>query len=298
MGTESLNNQLINSFYLSGITCPTDTIPGFNSGTAGVTNQFELAGYLNQNFYTQNISNVTYPNFSFDTSMLMPQNSAATNASIDALYESFTNTMNIQSQQISKLLEGLYSTKPPVVTTEDTSYFDYNVDNLKNKWSDKKPELTDNFYQKVVDIAQKIQCDPNDLMAVMNAESGLKADAVNKASNATGLIQFMPATARELGTTVDELRNMSALEQLDYVEKYLSNAKNIRFGKNEKLDAGELYALTYLPARANRSVLAKSHEKYYTWNRGLDLNGDGKITKAELAQRVQDKQVSDMYFLA
>ena len=157
-------------------------------------------------------------------------------------------------------------------------------------------KLGPEFLSKVKEIAKRLKCDYKDLIGLMNSESGLNPQAVNKRSRATGLIQFMPATARELGTTVDELRNMSALEQLDYVEKYLSNAKNIRFGKNEKLDAGELYALTYLPARANRSVLAKSHEKYYTWNRGLDLNGDGKITKSELAQRVQDKQVSDMYF--
>ena len=289
MGTESLNNQLINSFYLSGITCPTDTIPGFNSGTAGVTNQFELAGYLNQNFYTQNISNVTYPNFSFDTSMLMPQNSAATNASIDALYESFTNTMNIQSQQISKLLEGLYSTKPPVVTTEDTSYFDYNVDNLKNKWSDKKPELTDNFYQKVVDIAQKIQCDPNDLMAVMNAESGLKADAVNKASNATGLIQFMPDTATGLGTNVGDLKQMTPEQQLEYVEKYLTQAKsNAGFGDNDKIGAGTLYTLIFLPAKAKDNILTQSGESAYSSNIGLDTNRDGFITKDELGKRVQN----------
>ncbi len=289
MGTESLNNQLINSFYLSGITCPTDTIPGFNSGTAGVTNQFELAGYLNQNFYTQNISNVTYPNFSFDTSMLMPQNSAVTNASIDALYESFTNTMNIQSQQISKLLEGLYSTKPPVVTTEDTSYFDYNVDNLKNKWSAKKPELTDNFYQKVVDIAQKIQCDPNDLMAVMNAESGLNADAVNKTSNATGLIQFMPDTATGLGTNVGDLKQMTPEQQLEYVEKYLTQAKsNAGFGDNDKIGAGTLYTLIFLPAKAKDNILTQRGESAYSSNIGLDTNRDGFITKDELGKRVQN----------
>ena len=67
-------------------------------------------------------------------------------------------------------------------------------------------------------------------------------------------------------------------------------------GSKEKLDAGELYALTYLPARANRSVLAQRGEKYYSWNKGLDLNKDGKITKDELAQRVERKQVNDMYF--
>ena len=40
----------------------------------------------------------------------------------------------------------------------------------------------------------------------------------------------------------------------------------------------------------------KFNEKYYKWNKGLDLNGDGRITKQELAQRVENKQINDMYF--
>ena len=37
---------------------------------------------------------------------------------------------------------------------------------------------------------------------------------------ATGLIQFLPSTARGLGTTTDALAGMSSVEQLNYVEKY------------------------------------------------------------------------------
>ena len=159
-----------------------------------------------------------------------------------------------------------------------------------------KAELGEEFLDKVKQIAKRLNCDYKDLIGLMNSESGLNPKARNKRSRATGLIQFMPSTARELGTSVDSILNMSAIEQLDYVEKYLQKAKKIRFGSSEKLDAGELYALTYLPARANRSVLATSNEKYYKWNKGLDLNKDGKITKDELAQRVERKQVNDMYF--
>ena len=128
-----------------------------------------------------------------------------------------------------------------------------------------KAELGEEFLDKVKQIAKRLNCDYKDLLALMNS-------------------------------SVDSIMNMSAIEQLDYVEKYLQKAKKIRFGSSEKLDAGELYALTYLPARANRSVLATSNEKYYKWNKGLDLNKDGKITKDELAQRVERKQVNDMYF--
>jgi hypothetical protein len=125
-------------------------------------------------------------------------------------------------------------------------------------------------------------------MAVMNSESGIKHTAVNKKSNATGLIQFMPKTAKGLGTSVDKLKAMSAVQQLDYVEKYLKKQKKAAgFADNHKLSAGELYALVFLPGRAGREVLTTSGEKYYSWNKGLDKNKDGKITKAELGIRVR-----------
>ena len=126
------------------------------------------------------------------------------------------------------------------------------------------------------------------LMGVMNSESGINHKAVNKKGNATGLIQFMPNTAKGLGTTIDKLKAMSAVDQLDYVEKYLKRQKQAAgFAENYQLSAGELYALVFLPARAKRSILTTQGEKYYSWNKGLDRNKDGKITKTELDTRVK-----------
>ena len=51
-------------------------------------------------------------------------------------------------------------------------------------------------------------------------ESGFNPQAVNPKSNATGLIQFMPKTARGLGTTVAALYNMAWDQQWPYVEAY------------------------------------------------------------------------------
>ena len=47
-------------------------------------------------------------------------------------------------------------------------------------------------------------------------ESRLNPQAVNPISGATGLIQFMPSTARG-GTTTAVLKRMSNVQQLDYV---------------------------------------------------------------------------------
>lgn len=162
----------------------------------------------------------------------------------------------------------------------------------KNKYG---PE----FLKKVKEIAQRLNCNYRDLLGVMNSESGIKADKKNPNSSATGLIQFMEKTAKSLGTTTAALRNMSPIEQLDYVEKCISKSKQMAgFAPDAKLSGGQLYALIFLPARAQREVLTSSGEAYYSANRGLDANKDGKITISELDARVKSKYVSDSTFLA
>lgn len=65
--------------------------------------------------------------------------------------------------------------------------------------------------------------DPEKIKRVIGPESGGKADARNPKSGATGLIQFLPSVAKALGTSTEELSNMTATEQLPYVMKYLSD---------------------------------------------------------------------------
>ena len=165
----------------------------------------------------------------------------------------------------------------------------YDAKKLKEKWS-KKKNLSDTFYEKVIDISKKIKCDPNDLMAVMWYESAHTFNPAEPNSiGAVGLIQFMPDTARTLGTTTEELKNMSAEKQLDYVEKYLvANKKDAGYDDNKQLDAGTLYSLVFLPGRSKRNVLTSKGEKYYSQNKSLDYNKDGKITKLDLSSVVKD----------
>ena len=160
-------------------------------------------------------------------------------------------------------------------------------------------KLGKDFLNAVKGVAQRINCDYRDLLAVMNGESGLNPQAVNPNGGATGLIQFMPKTAKGLGTTTEALKNMSAIEQLTYVEKFYTRMKKAAgFAASDRLTAGDLYAITFLPARAKREVLCEKGEgnRYYECNSGTDLNKDGKITKSELAQRVERRRVDESIF--
>ncbi len=156
-----------------------------------------------------------------------------------------------------------------------------------------REESKNAFAGKVQEISAKLGINPNWLMVVMYNESRLNAQAVNKQKGdpsdpftrspyrATGLIQFMPNTARSLGTTTQQLYNMSNYKQLDYVYQYYKGwAGRIR-------SYFDLYMITFFPAAVGKpddyviqspnisaSVIAKQ-------NPGFDINKDQKITVRE-----------------
>lgn len=186
---------------------------------------------------------------------------------------------------------------------EDTSNFSYDSKELQNKWRAKwtkelgasKAEAKisklggDAFFNKVCAVAQRLHCDANALMGVMNSESGVDPSRGNAAGgSAVGLIQFMPQTASQLGTSSAALKSMSAVEQLNYVEKMINYSKKIGgISQDQPLDSATLYTLVFLPAYAKRDVLTVKGHKFYNANSGLDKDGDGRITKADMRRRVQ-----------
>lgn len=163
------------------------------------------------------------------------------------------------------------------------------LENARPKGPTKK--ISAEVVNKIKDIAERLNCNPQDLMAIINSESGFNPQAKNKRSGATGLIQFMPKTAEWLGTSIEELSQMSAIEQLDFVEKYLKIIKQSVFPKDHKLTGAELYALIYLPKHAAKDNLAYEGTAYYNQNRGLDKDNDGIISKKDLAMVIKSKSI-------
>lgn len=144
------------------------------------------------------------------------------------------------------------------------------------------------FKQKVIQISSTLGCNPDHLMAAMAFETGEKftPDVRNPVSGATGLIQFMPPTAVGLGTTVEALAAMTAVDQLDFVLKHFLPQK----GKVRTVS--DLYMAILLPTavgKPDNTALFTSPTKAYVQNAGLDKNGDGIITKEEAASLVMAK---------
>jgi hypothetical protein len=155
------------------------------------------------------------------------------------------------------------------------------------------------FQSAVTDTAGRLGIPEEHLYAAMSFETGgtFNPGITNAAgSGATGLIQFMPSTAKGLGTSTEELAGMSRARQMHYVEKYLSN-KGI--GPNSSLD--DIYMAILFPAAVGKSddyvlfgqgAMSGYTGRAYDQNRGLDKNGDGSITKKEAAQKVIDHRNS------
>jgi Transglycosylase SLT domain len=164
------------------------------------------------------------------------------------------------------------------------------VDDVALAWGKK---VTPAFKRKVIEISAEIGMDPNFLMAAMAFESArtFSANVQNPSSRAVGLIQFMPSTARALGTSTEALKRMTPLAQLDYVERYfLPNKGRLR-------DLNDVYMAILWPraiGRPSSYILFAQGSNQYRQNRGLDADNDGVVTKAEAANRVQQHLVEGM----
>ncbi len=149
------------------------------------------------------------------------------------------------------------------------------------------------FRNKVIEVSQKLNVNPNWLMAIMKFESGLNPRAVNPNGGATGLIQFMPKTAKALGTTTEELKRMSAVEQLDYVYKYY------RPYKHKIKSFVDMYLVTFMPISVGKpadwifQTKRLTAEMIAKVNPIFDINRDGVLTVAEVEEILLKKLPSE-----
>ena len=166
----------------------------------------------------------------------------------------------------------------------------------------KIPEnLLRDFFVKLAAIAKLLQVDPNWLMQVFQAESGVDPSRRNTYAPfhkkngdldgyATGFIQFVPDTARRMGTTTQALEKMGWIKQLDYVYKYLQPYT----GKIKNYF--DLYLLVFFPAAVGHSnddnwvfeTKNISRLKIARANPAIDINKNGTITMGEFKQYVKN----------
>ncbi len=123
--------------------------------------------------------------------------------------------------------------------------------------------------QKIDEICRKLLCRPVDILVTIYAESKFDTKAVNKNSNATGLIQFMPATARYLGTSVEAIYNMSATQQLEFAYRFYKPATG------KLVSVYEFYSYTFVPIS-----VGKPNNWVYQWK-----TSKGRVSAEEVSRK-------------
>lgn len=128
------------------------------------------------------------------------------------------------------------------------------------------------FTGAVQALAEKYNIDPNEVYAVIQGESAFNPSAQN-ASGATGLFQFMPTTAEELGTSTEAIRGMSAVEQVELYDKYLD-----RWNYSGENRLGIMQAAPAYADRSAEEVIYAEGTAAWDQNPGWRELGDGPIT--------------------
>ena len=149
-------------------------------------------------------------------------------------------------------------------------------------------ENREEFAEKVNNISNELGIEANWLMFVMWFESRLNPQAVNPISGSTGLIQFMPSTARALGTTTAVLKRMNNVQQLDYVLAYL---RPYRGRMKRWID---VYLAVFYPKAMGNPNFVITPDIVAKQNMVFDLNRDLDISVKEIEEALR-KQIPAKY---
>lgn len=148
----------------------------------------------------------------------------------------------------------------------------------------------DGFESKVRSVSTQLGIPPEWLMAVIYSESRFNAAVENhKGSGATGLIQFMPETARDFGISTGELRTMEHAKQLNIVYEYLNKVRN-KYGEYNSLT--DLYLAILYPKALTGDycfTLYAEPSAMYSQNSGLDRDKDGRVTVKDIDKYLQHR---------
>lgn len=144
------------------------------------------------------------------------------------------------------------------------------------------------FIDKVCKISQDLLIVPDWLMVVMELETaGTFSPSITNSLGYTGLIQFGKDAAREVGTSRTALREMNAVEQLDYVYKYLKKFA----GRMNRIQ--DVYLAVFFPVAIGKPLGWTLHaknlpaERVGKWNPLFDVDKDGVIQVWEIEKKLR-----------
>ena len=128
----------------------------------------------------------------------------------------------------------------------------------------------------VIQIGLALNTSPVDVCTVISYETmgTFRTDIQNKRTQATGLIQFMPTTAKWLGTSTQELKNMTVTQQGHYVTLFL-NKMGYKSGKYDN-NLKSMYS-TIFTGSPNYAISKGKGDSYRSLNTIFNRQGKGGI---------------------
>ncbi len=179
-----------------------------------------------------------------------------------------TISSNSLEDDLSNKINHIEDINKHVAITESYNKLDIVLDSFKINFAENKYLLFDDL----INTANMIGIEPEWLLRIICRESSANTKAVNSFSGATGLIQWLPTTALSLGTTTNNLYEMSFSEQLVYVKKYFN-----MINKTDQVNSFEdAYLIVFYPraiGKPDHYVIGHKNSKIVKQNPGMSNNG-------------------------
>lgn len=284
-------------FEFSAPSGPTLSVPTSSSGT-DVANIQKVLSAFDYNIGPKGIDGTLNPYTSAAIGLAQRDvGLPVTGVPDKELIQKINNALLVEPE-VAKLLTTAGPTSPELSKMAPSPTLSNNPDSIMfNRKGSNITTKDPSFNKKVDEVANTLGIQPSVLMRIMKHESGILPWKVNPKSGATGLIQFMPKTAKRLGTSTSALAKMSAIEQMDWVLKYYESV-HVKPG----MDVGDIYMLTFIPAYGNApndSVLGQlgggrlpgtelSKDSIYRQNSLFDHNKKNYFTVADVKNHINN----------
>jgi hypothetical protein len=141
------------------------------------------------------------------------------------------------------------------------------------------------FRKEVQRLTKKYGISELELYKVIQGESSFNPKAQNP-SGATGLFQFMPATAAELGWTTEEIKEMAPAEQLKVYDQYLE-----RWNYDGSNALGIMQGAPAFASASDDTVVYRKGSAAWKQNPGWRPSDGGDITVGSMNAYYNRKKV-------
>lgn len=142
------------------------------------------------------------------------------------------------------------------------------------------------FCRELLTVVRELDADGDRLAALMSEESGFHPEAKNPNGGATGLMQWLPSTAPLVGTTVEALAKMSAIEQV----RGPVRATLKLWGKAGRKDPAMAGWGSHVGEPDDTVIARKDVDgNRFLWNKVYDANKDDAITVGEVRRAVYNR---------